>query len=392
MGTGAFDVDASAMARRTGTKWSRFGPEVLPAWIAEMDFAVAPVIREALAAQVASSDLGYPPDSNRTGLPERFAARAADRWGWDVDPGRVHLVPNVMTAIHHAIEAFTAPGEGVIVTTPVYPPFLSVVPHAGRQPVWVPLVDGRLDLDGVADALAAGARLLLLCHPHNPTGHVLDEAELATLAHLVAEHEAWVVSDEIHAELTLAPARHRPFATLGPDVAARTVTVTGASKAFNLAGLRCAVTVTGTDEAHTRFGHVAEPTLDTVGALGITATLAAWTPEGDTWLAACLEHLVAQRDHLAHRLADDLPILRWRPPEATYLAWLDCRGLGFAGEPAEQLLAEARVALTPGRDFGPPGAGFARLNFATSRALLDELLDRLRRAHPPIAVSRARRV
>lgn len=374
-----FTVELEQLRRRTSWKWGRYGPDVLPAWVAEMDAEAAPVIRERLAELVAASDFGYPPYGPRSGIGEAFAKRAETLWGWLLDPTLVHVLPNVMTGVAHAIRAFTQPGDPVVVTTPIYPPFLAVVPLCGRRLVEVPLTDaGRLDLEGVRRAFATErARMLLLCHPHNPSGHVLARSELAAISDIILEHRAWLVSDEIHAELTYAPRVHLPAAALTPELAARTVTLNSSSKTFNLPGLRCAVAVTGTGEAHAHLGAEAEMTLHTVGSFGIAATLAAWSPGGDEWLAACLAELSANRDHLVGRVAADLPGVLCREPEATYLAWLDCRATPLGDDPARFFRREAYVALGPGGDFGTPGLGHVRLNFATSRPVLDTVIDRM---------------
>jgi cystathionine beta-lyase len=373
-----FSIELADLRQRTGAKWTRYGPDVLPAWVAEMDFPPAPFVARAIDDAVRRGDLGYPPFQAASRIPDAFAERAEALWGWSLDPSLVHVLPNVMTGLHHAIRAFTDAGDGVVVTTPIYHPFLSVVPHAGRRLVEVPLLDaGQLDLDGVAGALEAGARMVLLCHPHNPTGHVVSIEELDGLAALVVDHDAWLVSDEVHAELTQAPHVHRPVASRSPAIAARTITVTSASKAFNIPGLRCALAVSGTASTHERLGTDADMTLHVVGTLGIAATLAAWTAEGDEWLAACREVLRSNRDHLARRLRDELPAVGFRPPDATFLAWLDFRGLGLGDDPGKWLLHHARVALSPGYEFGTPGNGFARLNFATAPAVLDAVLDRI---------------
>lgn len=377
-----FHIDLADLRQRSGAKWTRYGSDVLPAWVADMDFRAAPHIRAALGEMVDDSDLGYPPFQAASGVADAFAARAAARWAWEVDPGLVHLLPNVMTGMAHAIEALTEPGDCILVPSPVYHPFHDVAPHCGRVPVFVPLTGaGRLDLHALAKAFERHrARMVLLCHPHNPTGTVHTTAELDELGALVVEHDAWLISDEVHADLTYAPAQHVAAASISPAVAARTVTITAASKAFNLAGLRCALAVSGTEEVHGRIGHTAAMTLHTVGALGIRATLAAWTPAGDDWLAACVALLDRNRQHVTQRVAEDLPGVHVQQPEATYLAWFDCRATGL-DNPSKFFLHEASVALSPGVEFGGEATiGFARLNFATTPAVLDLILDRMAEA------------
>jgi cystathionine beta-lyase len=374
-----FHVTEADVRARRGIKWRRYGPDVLAAWVADMDFAPAPTVAAALHAAVTAGDVGYPREDRDTGVPDALAARASARWGWTLDPALVRVVGDVMRGIELALLATTRPGDGVVVTTPVYPPFLHVIPGLGRRLVEVPLTpEWRLDADRLrAAVVAGGARAVLLCHPHNPTGRSFDEGELAAVAASAAEHDLIVVSDEIHADLTFAPVRHVPFASLDAGTAQRTVTVTSASKAFNLAGMRCALVVSGDEAVHAALPKGTALAHEAVGSLGVAATLAAWSPEGDEWLAALHEVLAANARHAVERLTAEVPGLHVHVPQATYLLWLDCRGLGLGDDPAHHLLKHGKVALGQGPDFGDPGHGFARLNVATAPELLDRILDRI---------------
>ena len=350
----------------------------MPAWVAEMDFPPAPCISAAVAACLDRGDLGYPPFQAASGVPQAFAERAEALWGWSVDPALVHVLPNVMSGLHHAIRVFTAPGDRVVVTTPVYHPFLSVVPHAGRELVSVPLLDeGQLDLDRLRQEFRAGARMLLLCHPHNPTGHVLTRDELEGLASIILDHDGWLVSDEVHAGLTYPPARHVPAAAVDPELADRTITVTSASKAFNIPGLRCAVASSGNADVHERLGLDADMTLHIVGTLGIAATLAAWTPEGDEWLEVCRQRLLVNRAHLGQRLRDELPDVAWLLAAGHLSGVARSPRRRARRRPCEVAPAPRAVALSPGYEFGAPGVGFARLNFATTTDILDLVVTRI---------------
>ena len=226
----------------------------------------------------------------------------------------------------------------------------------------------EIDLDGLRRA-AAGARVLLLCHPHNPSGRVFRRAELEAIAEVVLGSGLFVVSDEIHADLVLGGEPFVPFASLSPEVAARTLTLCSASKAFHIAGLRCAVAVFGSDEIRRRFLAVPRHVRGGINILGLEATRAAWL-HGQPWLDAATDYLRGNRDLVARRVADSLPGVRHHPPEATYLAWLDCRALRLAPSPFRFFLERAKVALSDGASFGTPGEGFVRLNFATSRRLV----------------------
>jgi cystathionine beta-lyase len=376
-------LDLERLRRRRGEKWRTFAPDVLPAWVAEMDFPLAAPVRRAIEEAIELDDLGYPLEPRRLELPELFAARMAQRYGWRVEPGRVELLTDVVQGLYVAIDRLSAAGEGVVVQTPVYPPFLGAVRAMGRRRVENPLVEGparcEMDLAGLRRALDPATRLLLLCNPQNPTGRAFERCELEALAELVLAHDLVVVSDEIHADLVHGGRRHVVFASLAPEVEARTVTLSSASKAFNIPGLRCAVAAFGSDALRERFLGLPRALRGGLGALGLAATAAAWR-EGGPWLDALLRHLEGHRDRVARYVAEHLPGVRHHPPEAGYLAWLDFRALALVPTPQRFFLERARVALSAGEAFGPPGTGFARLNFATPGPLLDEILERLARA------------
>jgi cystathionine beta-lyase len=376
------DVDVRRLRARPGAKWRVPPDDVLPAWVADMDFPVAEPIRAALHGLVEGADLGYPdwPDG-RTPLREAFAQRMAELHGWRAGPEHVREFTDISQALQAVLQLATEPGEGVAVHTPVFGPFTRGIASAGRLLVPIPMVDTgagwEFDADRLADDLAAaGCRVLLLVNPHNPTGRVFTRAELERLAELAERHDLVVVSDEVHAELAYPPHRHIPFASLDSTVEARTVTLTSATKAFNLAGVRCAVAHVG--PRRLRFGLAAQPygLHGNVSILGVRATLAAWTEAG-SWLAATLRYLEGNRRLVADTLAERLPEVGHHPPEATYLSWLDCRSLGWGDDPAATFRDRGRVELSAGPGFNPGGDGFARLNFATFTPVLRQILDRL---------------
>ncbi|MDI2128858.1 MalY/PatB family protein [Yinghuangia seranimata] len=375
------DVDISALRRRRTVKWRAVESDVLAAWVAEMDYAVADPIREAILDAVAREDFGYPDDDAGTGLPEAFTAYAARTWDWHVDPSRVGLVPDVVRGIELALEVFAPHGSGVIVPVPAYPPFFDVVARSKRPVVPVPLTTAEvpgdrpiLDMDAIARALAEGARTVILCNPYNPVGRVFTRPELLELAGIVDFYGARVIADEIHAPLVMPGETHIPYASIHPSAAAHSVTVTSASKAWNLAGLKCAQVVLG--DAGTAATWWSLPDIARHGAttLGIAAQIAAYD-HGGPWLAETVAYLDGNRRALAAAL-DRHPRLNHRTPEGTYLAWIDCRALGLA-DPAAFFLEKARVALYDGRRFGDVGEGFVRLNLATSRPILDEMTARM---------------
>jgi len=372
------------LQRRAGVKWHRDGPSAIAAWVADMDFPIAPEIKAAILALVESDDLGYPDPALDARLRSAFSRRAMARYQLEVDPDRVVVISDVVQAIYLCVLAFTQPGDGIACLTPAYPPFYSAANDTGRRLVGCDLVAGaqryQVDLSAL-DALVQdqGVRMLLLCNPHNPTGRSFTRDELAGIAALARDRDLTVVSDEIHADLTLPGAAHVAFAALDAEASARTVTLSSASKAFNLAGLRCAVAAFGSDALLERFERFPAHARGSVSALGMVAAVAAWD-KADAWLEAALQVLASNRDFLVAYVDQHLPGVAMRPPEATYLAWLDWRALGLGDDPSGWLKEHAQVALSPGADFGVAGAGHARLNFATPRPVLEEMLHRIESA------------
>ncbi len=370
------------LRQRRGAKWRKYGPDVLPAWVADMDFPPAPPVRAALDDLIVSGDLGYPwldPDP----VAAAFADWSARRYGFALDPARIVSTTDVLQPLQAAIVAHSEPGDGVVIQTPIYPPFLKVLAMTGRELVDHPLgaaEDGYpLDIEGLERVIDARTRILLLCNPHNPSGRVFSRSELEALAAAAEAHDLVVISDEIHADLTYGEARHIPFASLSPTVAARTITLTSATKSFNIAGLRLAVAVFGTPELQERYSSIGRFLLGGANSAGVVATVAAWR-HGEEWLDALVAYLDGNRALVNSFVAEHLPGVRAVAPEATYLAWLDARELvasGRTADPAAFFLEHARVGLNDGREFGRHGDGFVRLNFATSRSVLLEILERL---------------
>lgn len=375
-------LDPKRLRQRTGEKWSHYPEDVLPLWVADMDFEVADPIRRRLQRALDLGDLGYPWHPRPTALPRLFAERMQRLHGWSIDEHLVELTTEVVQAMYVAVETFTEPGDGVIVQRPIYPPFVSTVEKLGRRLEDNALREdaGRygLDLDRLARQ-AARAKLLLFCNPHNPSGRALRREELQAIADIALANDLVVVSDEIHQDLVYPGSTHIPFAALGPDIEARTITLTSASKAFNIAGLRCAVAAFGSRELRRRFLGFPRHLRGGLNGLGIMATEAAWA-HSEPWLADVRAYLRANRDFLAEFVRSEMPGVRHTPPEATYLAWLDCRALELPASPGPFFLEHARVGLSDGPDYGPQGEGFVRVNFATSRAILEEALGRMAKA------------
>jgi cystathionine beta-lyase len=367
-------LELDTLRRRRSEKWSKFPPDVLPSHIAETDFAVAPPIEEALVTAVRAGDLGYA-HARSSGLPEAFVSFAGRRWGWTPSPEGVVAVPDVMVGVAELLRVLTPEGAGVVINPPVYPPFFSVIAETGRRVVEVPLVDGKLPLDGIREALSGGARAVLLCNPQNPTGHVRGEDEVRALGAIAAEHDALFLSDEIHAPLTLPDVMHVPACAVAEDA----IVLTSATKAWNLAGLKCGLAIAESVKARDALSRLPEGIHDRVGHLGVMASVAAFT-DGEDWLDELRDYLAETHRLLPGLLAEHAPGVRVVPARATFLAWLDFRDTTVVDDPAGLVLERGRLSLLPGTDFGAVGKGFARLNVGTSHALVEEAVKRIGRA------------
>lgn len=378
---------------RTSMKWRAHPADVLPLWVAEMDVNLAPTVADALRRAVDIGDTGYP---YGTALAEAVAEFASRRWQWhDLQVGRTAVVPDVMLGAVEMLRLVTDRGDAVIVNPPVYAPFYAFVSHDGRRVIEAPLgVDGRIDLGALREAFArAGASggkvAYLLCNPHNPTGSVHTVDELRGVAELARRFGVRVVSDEIHAPVVLSGSRFTPYLTVpGAEDA---LALTSASKAWNLSGLKAALAIAG-PEAAADLRRMPEEVGHGPSHLGVIAHAEAFRTGGD-WLDTLLRGLDGNRDLLGDLVAEHLPGVKYQRPQGTYLAWLDCRDLGFDEEaadglavvadmsgPARWFLDHARVALSSGHVFGTGGAGHVRLNFATSQAILVEAISRMGRA------------
>ena len=376
--TGLHVPDLATLHERRSQKWAGHDDDVLVATIAEMDFPLAAPVAEVLRAAIDRSDLGYTPPTPSS-LREAFVGFAGRRLRWNVDPEQVTLMPDVMVGLVELARVLAGPDEAVAFVTPAYPPFFAALPHAvARLEHLTALGDGAVDLEALAQSVARGTRALILTNPHNPTGRVLRRPELEAIAELCAEREVWVLADEIHAPLVLPGAEHTPWLEVSDAARACGIALTSASKAFNVPGLKAAQVVTASDRARRVVARLPDLT-DQVGLLGILAAEAAFA-EGDEWLDAVLAQLDANRSLLRERLAAEVPAIRWQPPGASYLAWLDCRALGLGDDPAETFLERGRVALSPGLNYGREGAGFVRLNFGTSPDLVAEAVRRMNSA------------
>jgi cysteine-S-conjugate beta-lyase len=380
------DCTLDRLRRRKSFKWRTHDPDVLPAFVAEMDFDPAPEIKEAIAAALDAGDCGYPHVGE---LGAAFAGYAEARLGWSPDPDLVFAIPDVMTGIAEVVQAITAPSAGIVISPPVYAPFFFRLELLGRRIVEAPLQagpDGRYDLDPAAlDAALAqpGAAAYLLCNPHNPLGRVWSRDQLTQVAEICARHDVPVLVDEIHAPLVLPGARHVPFHTIDHPAARQAFVFTSASKGWNIPGLKCGIAVAAAAPAAELLRERWDALL--ASHLGVLASVAAFR-DARPWLDAVVTQIDANADLLAALLGDQLPGIGYRKPEASFLAWLDCRQLGAGDNPAALFLDRGRVALSPGPDFGAQGTGHARLNMGTSPELLTEAVRRIAAATATVTV------
>lgn len=378
----------SVLRARTSYKWQTYPADVLPLFVAEMDYPLAEPVQQAIIGRVLASDTGYVagPDP----VAAAFTRYAGRTWDWNPDPGDVRITTDVSVAIVECLRQ-TVPVDGsVVITPPVYPPFYELPLEAEASVVEVPLLlTGRgwqLDLPALERAFARGADALLLCNPHNPLGMVHSAETLHALADLSAKYGVAVISDEIHAPLTYEPATFTPYLSVSDNAREFGICVTAASKGWNIAGTKCAVMVASSARTRLQLDSMPAEVSARTSILGLHAAVAAYD-DGGPWLAGVLASLTDNRRLLGELLAAELPEVIYRPPSAGYLAWLDFRGLGWGADPAAVALEQGRVALEPGLKFGRLGAGFARLNFACSPEVLTEAVARLARVRETSAGS-----
>ncbi len=381
------ELTIAQLRERRNAKWTFYSGDVIPCWIAEMDFAVAGPIQTALEHMVGQQDYGYPLRDGAAAnlsLGRAFARRMRARYDWEVAAEDVTAATNLVQASFASVLAFSEPGDGVVVQTPCYPPFREAVLTTGRRLVEDPLEDDGtryvMKLIGLDGRINPTTRVMLFCNPHNPTGRAFSREELEAVGRLAVAHDLVIVSDEIHADLVYPGQRHIPLSSVSSEIAARTVTITSATKGFNISGLTCSIMHFGSPRLKARFhARVPHRLLGTPAIMGVDATVAAWD-EGQPWMDRTLSKLASRRDQLLGRLADELPEARVHAPEATYLSWIDFSALHLPMPAGQFFLQRAGVAASPGENFDPAASHFLRLNFATSSEILDEILNRMVRA------------
>ena len=377
----AIDTTTAATLRARGSyKWTAPGPGGLGAAVAEMDFGAAPAITDALAGLSADAAFGYLPQHMADDLAAACAEFGQRRYGWEVDPALIRPMPDVLRALEIAISHFSRPGSPVILPTPAYMPFLTIPGFLGRDIIHVPMHDDAgfftLDLEAIDGAFRAGGHLLVFCSPCNPLGRVFTESEMKQVTEVVDRHGGLVFADEVHGPLIYPGMRHIPYAPTSDTAAGHTLTATSASKAWNLPGLKCAQVILTSESDRQRWDELGLFATRGASNPGVAANIAAFR-HGEPWLDEVLGYLDESRHRLADLLAAHLPLVRYRPPDGTYLAWLDCTAMRLAGSPGELIVDRALVTVVDGPAFGPGGEGSFRFNFATPHPILDEMVERM---------------
>ncbi len=390
------ELDFDRVIDRRGTnsiKWKRYPENILPLWVADMDFAAPEPVISTLRARLEHGILGYELPSQE--LLETVAARVYRLYNWKVTPDMVVATPGVVAGFVAAAHTVCVQGQGILVQPPVYPPFLHVhenIRLVRQDALLASSKNGsslryEVDFDVFEQAVhSAGAKtgMFLLCNPHNPTGQVYTEKDLIRMAAICLQNDVVICSDEIHSELLLGGAEHFPVAALNPEIAGHTITLVSPSKTFNIPGLFCGFAIIPNKDLLERYKKTIESLAMHVSCLGLAAAQTAFSGECDGWLAALRRYLTGNRDFLVSFVQRELPGIRTTVPDATYLAWLDCNDLIEAGKitasPAEFFLKQAQVGLNDGVDFGAGGSGFVRLNFGCPRPILVEALKRIKSA------------
>jgi cystathionine beta-lyase len=368
-------------------KWNRYDPDVLPLWVADMDFVTPEPILRALRERVDHGIFGYPDIMSPDSLPEFrqvIIDRLLDLYSWEVKPRDLTFIPGVVRGFNIACHAFAETDGGVLVQPPVYSPILKAPGNAGMIKQEALLVQGEgciyeIDWEIFEGAITDKTRLFILCNPHNPVSRVFSREELERMAEICLQHDVLICSDEIHCDLLFSGQEHVPIASLDPVIADNTITLIAPSKTFNIAGLQCSIAIVQNAGLRRKLENSHKGLVSWVNVLGLVAGEAAYR-EGQEWLGQLLQYLEANRDYLYEFVKRELPSISMALPEGTYLAWLDCKDTGMKGTPCEFFIENAQVALNDGEEYGTGGKGFVRLNFACPRSILIEALERMKSA------------
>jgi cystathionine beta-lyase len=376
-------LDLSELQTHRSEKWRAFPKDVLPLPVAEMDFPVADPIRQVLREMIDHSDLGYLGSIPEMGT--AFAGFAKRRWGWSVDPLQVRIAADVGVGIVEVLRVITKAGDKILINSPVYPNFWTWCTETHLEQVDVPLTQSEqaingsnwiLDWDGIEKAYASGIKAHLICNPHNPLGRVYTHEELSRLADLAKKHNVYVLSDEIHAPLTFAEQKFTPFLSVSENAREVGITITAASKGWNIAGLKCAIIVSENEKVHETLNGIAPATHYRASLLGAFASVAAFE-KGEPWLDSAMVEIDKNRNLVAELIAAKTPGVGYRIPHCSYLAWLDLTSFNLGEDPSAVLIEKGKVAFVPGVRFGAQSSQFVRLNFATSPKILEEAFNRL---------------
>jgi cysteine-S-conjugate beta-lyase len=368
-------------------KWQQYPKGVIPLWVADMDFPISDTIKQALKDFLDSNNMGYPERLGVPGMKEAVQQRLEKRYNWKLELDHIHHLAGIIPGMYLASLACASEGDEVIMQTPLYPPFTTAVKDTRRVPVYNHLVwkdsSWEIDFDQLESLVTPATRLMMLCNPHNPTGRVFTRKEVEGLADFALRHRLWVLSDELHADLTYGH-NHIPIASLSNDIAQRTLTLYGPTKAFNIAGLHIGFLMSQNKKLLERAKGMAGYMLGFPNTMSQVATIAAFT-QAEDWLEDTKHYLQANRDFVHDFIAKEIPEVKSAKPEGTYMSWLDFRALGLegnkAGDPLYKFLSDtAKVGLNDGPLYGPGGEGFSRINFASSRGIVEEALVRIRDA------------
>lgn len=384
-----YDFDHVPDRRATDSvKWNRHEADVLPLWVADMDYPVPAPVLQALHSRIRHGIFGYPDTHPKPDAFSDLQLVLADRmqrlYNWKVAPEEVLLLPGVIVGLNLTCHMLATPGGGVLIQTPVYPPFYLTAPNSGmilQEAALLRRPDGAYEVDWQAfeAAFTDQTRIFILCNPHNPVGRVFRKDELERMAEICLKRGVIICSDEIHCDLLFTGYKHTPIASLDQEIAQNTVTLMSPTKTFNMAGLQCSFAIVQNKELRKKLEQTTRGLVMWVNLIGLTASLAAYR-EGQEWLDQVLGYLEGNRNYLFDVIQSRLPGIKMVKPEGTYLAWLDCRNSGIPGNPCDFFLKEARLAFNDGVSFGKGGEGFVRLNFASTRATLTQAVERMRAA------------
>jgi len=363
-------------------KWDTYPPDVLPMWIADLDFKAPPSVLKILEEKINHGIFGY--ESDFLILKQVFAAWVKEHYSWDIREEEIMFIPGVVTGLNLIVQSLGHPGESLIIQPPVYPPFFKVASYAQMQTIESNLVESAegfytLDFQELESAVTPQTKFLILCSPHNPVGRVFSREELKTLADICVRKNLLIISDEIHCDLLFDGRKHIPIASINEDIAQQTITLMAPSKTFNLAGLKCSFMIIKNPSLRSQIEEGRRGLVGCPSLLSMEAAYAAYA-DGSGWLQQLIAYLQENRDFLVSFLHEEIPSIRVFPPEGTYLAWLDCRKLGEKCNPYEFFLEKAKIAFNDGGAFGNQGKGFVRMNFGCPRSTLEQALERISKA------------